>query len=84
MHLELVQSLVVGREVHQLVSDRECRVLGKVQRVLHLLLSLSVPLHIVDLPNAVLEDIITTPLILGTSFVGDFQGPLALGLLQLI
>lgn len=83
MHLELIQPVIVGREVHELVLDCKGRVLGESECLLHLPLPTVVLLHIVDLPDAVLEDVIAQRGGRGRCFL-VMRGSFAFGLLQAV
>jgi hypothetical protein len=62
LYLKLVQSIVIRGEMHEFVFDGKGWILGKVEGVQHLLLSLFVALDIVDLSNTVFKDIVATTL----------------------
>lgn len=66
--------------MHQFVPDYQGRVLGESEGLLHLPFPTVVLLHIVDLPDAIFEDVIARR---GSGSAGFFvmRGPFALGLL---
>ena len=82
-HLEFVESVVIWWKMHQFVTNGMSWILGHIQGVQHFLLSFFISFNIVNLSDAILENIVTTALHLTATLI-ILNLPLTFSFLQLI